>query len=237
MFPSELFNDEGFRQLDKDSQRLLMWLWVHPDLNAAGIIAIQPREWANAANGLTEDDIRAHATELRSQGWVDFDDGQLWIRPFMQLDGAVRSPSTYVAAARAVKTVRSRKLRYSIWQLFKTFPRPVANMPRPEDDDPGGRKAKRANGLNASVNTAYAELERSIGGRGVRESLRMLHGIPHPIPHGMGSVGVGAEDEAEDDHPQLPRNGIRRCDCGRGYPVANGQRCGVCLGEHLRARQ
>jgi hypothetical protein len=192
MFPSELFNDDGFRQLDDGPQRLFMWLWLHPDLNAAGVIAIQAREWAAAAKNLTEERIQGYAKDLRAEDWVDYDDGQLWLRPFMLLDGAMKSPSCYISAARAVKTIRSRKLREAAWELFSTFPRPIAPMPDPEKDD-GGMKARRAIGLNDSVDTAYAELQRRIANPGVRESL----GIPHPIPPPMGSVGVGVEAEDE----------------------------------------
>jgi hypothetical protein len=196
MFPSELFNDDGFRQLDDGPQRLFMWLWLHPDLNQAGVIAIQPREWASAAKNLTPNLIESYAKDLRAEGWVDYDDGQLWLRPYMLLDGALKSPSTYISAARAVKTIRSRKLREAAWDLFSTFSRPVAPMPDPAKDDTG-MKARRAIGLNASVDIAYAELQRRIANPDVRESLVGGQGIPHPIPHGMGSVGVDAA--AEDD--------------------------------------
>jgi hypothetical protein len=196
MFPSELFNDDGFRQLDDGPQRLFMWLWLHPDLNAAGVIAIQAREWSSAAKNLTKDLIEVYAKDLRAEGWVDYDDGQLWLKPFMLLDGALKSPSCYISAARAVKTIRSRKLREAAWDLFSTFARPIAPLPDPAKDETG-MKARRAIGLNNSVDTAYAELQRRIANPDVRESLAGGQGIPHPIPHGMGSVGVDAA--AEDD--------------------------------------
>ncbi|WP_162938658.1 hypothetical protein [Mycobacterium kyogaense] len=155
------------------------------------MIAIQNREWAAATKDLSERDIEADARELRSQGWVDFDSGQLWVRPFMKLDGVMRSPSGYVSAARAVKTVRSRQLRQSVWTMFETFPKPVAPVPYDADDS---KKVKRAQGLNEAVERAFAELQQSISTPGVRESL-IPHGMGHPVPHRMGSVGVDADDD------------------------------------------
>ena len=116
MFPAELFNDDGFRSLTARAQRLFMWLWIHPDLNGAGVIAIQAREWSDAASDLTEANVKEDAMQLRAEGWVDYDGGQLWLRPFANLDGVLKSPSGYVSAARAVKTVRSQKLRLLIWE-------------------------------------------------------------------------------------------------------------------------
>ena len=46
------------------------------------------------------------------------------------------------------------------------------------DDDLDGKKARRAAGLNESVVTAYAELERSVSTPGVRESLPTPMGCP-----------------------------------------------------------
>lgn len=196
MFPSELFNDEGFRQLDDGPQRLFMWLWLHPDLNQAGVVAIQPREWASAAKNLSEAIIGDYAQVLRAQAWADYDDGQMWLRPFMSLDGALKSPSGFIAAARAVKTVRSRSLRWAIWEQFRNFSKPIAPMPD-ADQDPDGMKAKRAIGLNESVDRALLELSNTVSKPGVRESLSGAGGMPHPTPPRMGPVGggVGAGDE------------------------------------------
>jgi hypothetical protein len=202
MFPYELFNDDGFRQLDEGPQRLLMWLWLHPDLNTAGVIAIQPREWAAAAGNITEERIQDYAKVLRAEDWVDYYDGQLWIKPFMLLDGALKSPSCYISAARAVKTIRSHRLREAVWELFSTFPQPIAPMPDPAKDE-NGMRARRAIGLNDAVDTAYDELKRRLANPDVRESLAEGQGIPHPIPHPMGPVGVDADagDGVEGDPP------------------------------------
>ncbi|MBX9638499.1 MAG: hypothetical protein K2X97_01845 [Mycobacteriaceae bacterium] len=232
MFPSELFNDDGFRQLDDGPQRLFMWLWLHPDLNGAGVIAIQAKEWAKAAGNLTEERIQSYAKALRSEHWVDYDGGQLWLRPFMALDGVLRSPSGYISAARAVKTIRSRTLRLAVWNVFRMFPRPIAPMPDAEDDK-DGRKAKRAVGLNESVDRAWAELGHSVSNPGVRESLPTPPGMPHPIPPPMGSVGVDhdAEDGVEGRNPQLngqPPEAIGLCANGCGDRAGHGSRGAYC---------
>ncbi|WP_415623730.1 hypothetical protein, partial [Mycobacterium colombiense] len=170
LFPAELHGDDGFRDLESGPQRLLMWLWVHPDLNTAGVIAVQLDEWASAVKGETTADIDCYIKVLQAEGWVDCEDGQLWLRPFMKYDGALKSPTTYVNAARAVKTVRSRRLRTQIWDMFRTFPMPLAPIP---DDE---KKARQAEIRNESVEKAWAELEQRMARSGVRESL--------PVPEG-----------------------------------------------------
>lgn len=165
LFPAELHGDDGFRELESGPQRLLMWLWVHPDLNTAGVIAVQLGEWASAVKGETTADIDCYIKVLQAEGWVDYEDGQLWLRPFMKYDGALKSHTTYVNAARAVKTVRSRRLRTQIWDMFRTFPLPL--VPIPDDE----KKARQAEARNDSVQKAWAELEQRMSRSGVRESL------------------------------------------------------------------
>ncbi|BCI83586.1 hypothetical protein ACJH6J_27210 [Mycobacterium sp. SMC-18] len=249
MFPAELFNDERFRRLDDGPQRLLMWLWVHPDLNGAGVIAIQPREWASAAANLTADLIEDYAKQLRVEGWVDYDDGQLWIKPFMLLDGVLKSPSGYISAARAVKTIRSRRLRNAVWQLFEAFGKPTAPMPEQKKDESEGdyaKRVKRAAGLNASVETAWAETQRSISNPGVLESLSGAVGMHLPMGHRMelqmrppmGRVDVEADDDVGVDQQEPRQNGESKADvaangfglCSQGCdsPAGHGSRNHLC---------
>ncbi len=221
MFPAELFQDDGFRELEEGPQRLFMWLWVHPDLNTAGIIAVQPHEWASAAAGLTPDVIDCYIKVLQSEDWIDYEDGQLWLRPFMKLDRALKSPSTYVNAARAVKTVRSRRLRAEIWAQFRTFPLPTAHVP---DTDDG--KARRALTMNEAVEKARTELEQRMTRTGVRESLPAPEGDhphPHPQPHHQHDPSYPPSD-APSDTPS--REGPKRpCTYGCDAPAVPGKAC------------
>jgi hypothetical protein len=226
MFPHELFNDPGFRDLAEGPQRLFMWLWIHPDLNGAGVIAIQAKEWAAACRGVTEEAITRYAKSLRYEGWVDYDDGQLWLRPYMKFDGALKSQTVYVGVTRAIKTVRSRRLRETIWQLFRTFPKPISPIPA-YAEDPEGTKTKKIAALNASVEKGYAELEQHMTMPGVRESL-----LPIPPPDGIegvsrGSVGVGVDGGSEHttDDGELMLCSVAGCS---GVAGADG-RCADCV--------
>lgn len=185
LFPSELFHDEDFRSVPAREQRLLMWLWVHPDLSCAGIIAIQQREWAAAAGDLAEQDIQTDAATLRRAGWVDYDGGQLWVRPFMRLDNALRSPTSYIAAARSIKTVKSRQLREAAYQVFAAEPMPV----KPLDGLDGDKAVKRA-ALNAAVERAAEELAQRITAPSVLAALAPSEG-----------ASAGGSDGASKDHP------------------------------------
>lgn len=67
MWPTELTDAEGFTSLTAFTQRLFQYLWLHPDLNAAGFIAYQPAVWANAAPDLTVDSINVSVDEVVQQ--------------------------------------------------------------------------------------------------------------------------------------------------------------------------
>ncbi|WP_152665380.1 hypothetical protein [Mycobacterium sp. UM_Kg1] len=186
-----LFNDSEFRALPARAQRLLIWLWLHPDLTMAGTISIQRTEWANAADGLSEDDVKEDAAVLRRAGWVDYDEGQLWLRPFMQLDGALKGgPQRYISAARAVMTIRSRRLRQAVAAMFTGLPVPVREVP------PDAEKAAKVMAMNTAVERAVMELTASVAAVGVLASLESpdtpsdtashAPSIPHRIPTVVG---------------------------------------------------
>ncbi|MFL0243411.1 MULTISPECIES: hypothetical protein [Mycobacteriaceae] len=183
VFPGKLFNDEGFRALSSGPQRLLMWLWVHPDLSMAGTIGIHFSEWASATGDLDELTIVADLHTLKEAGWIDHDQGQLWIRPFLDLDGAARGgPQKYASVARALTGLRSQRLRQSAYQQFRKYPPPLRDIP--SDDDKAAANAAK---WNTSVSRALAEFEASMLTRGVLEDISdtpsdISYAIPHPIP-------------------------------------------------------
>lgn len=202
LFPSELFHDEDFRAVAARAQRLLMWLWVHPDLTGAGIIAIQPGEWASAASDLTEQDVRDDAAALRRAGWVDYDAGQLWVRPFMRLDGALKSPTSYIAAARSIKTVKSRRLREAAYRVFAAEPMPIKPV-----DGLDGDKASRRAALNAAIERAAVELAQRVTAPSVLSALTPSEGLSDggsdggSKDHRMGRVDVDVAVDDGDEHP------------------------------------
>ncbi|MGV0066973.1 hypothetical protein ACRU44_04485 [Mycobacterium colombiense] len=232
MFPAELHDDDGFRELEEGPQRLFMWLWIHPDLNTAGVIAVQLDEWASAAKGLTPDLIDCYIKVLQAEDWIDYEDGQLWLRPFMKYDGALKSHTTYVNAARAVKTVRSRRLRTQIWDMFRTFPLPL--VPIPDDE----KKARQAESRNESVQKAWAELEQRMARSGVRESLPAPEG--DHLHHHLQLQHQHAPSDPPSDTPSHPPSGPssngsrtvpeRLCTYGCDAPAVPGKQCcGACV--------
>ena len=157
----------------------------------------------------------------------------------MHLDGALRSPSGYISAARAVKTIRSRRLRHAVWEMFETSEKPVAPMPDLQAHN-YEEKAKRAAGLNESVEMALAELRDSVVNPGVRESLPgvrgMAHPMPPPIPPPMGPVGVGAGDEAGGGNPTASLNGNSCSRCHK-HPAMQRGLCAACLGRDMAVQR
>ena len=199
VFPAKLFNDSGFRALHAGPQRLLMWLWIHPDLSMAGTIGIHGYEWAQATGDLDEAAIAADLKALQQSGWIDYEQRQLWIRPFLELDGAAKGgPQKYASVARAITGLRSQRLRRAAYQQFTKYSAPIRDVPT--DDDKAAAAAAK---WNASVERALAELDASMTTRGVLEDIsdtpsdgvsdtawdgvsdgvsHAPQGIPHPIP-------------------------------------------------------
>jgi hypothetical protein len=132
-WPTWLWFDPEFGKLTAPAQRLFVFLWMHPDLNSAGFIALQPEVWSRTAYELTPEDVDASVDELLARNWVVVDDetGELWVRPFVRLD-AIRKPYIWIAATRAVQTCRSHALRLPDTRCRHNGHREPIPVPPPE---------------------------------------------------------------------------------------------------------
>ena len=119
MWPTELSGEPNFIDLTALAQWLFKLLWLHPDLDSGGFIALQVEVWARASSHLTPDEVEGALDELIARGWVSVDDdtGELWVRPFIELDTS-RKPNMFVSAMRAVQTRRSRTVRHEAWVVI-----------------------------------------------------------------------------------------------------------------------
>ena len=220
MWPTELSDHKSFTQLSALAQRLFQYLWLHADLNAGGFIAYQPAVWANQAPDLTVDSVNASVDEMtrRKVAAVDPSTGELLVRGFIQYDSS-KKPNVYVDAMRAVQAARSPRLRQIAWEDIQRIGLPPID--RRKDTD----KALAAyDKLEREREKAYQELKVRIGGT-VREPSSNRSGTVREPPSEYEPVSESEYGAAGD--------GSRACPCGRGYPVMDGKRCGVCLGEGI----
>jgi hypothetical protein len=229
MWPTELSNTERFKQMTALTQRLFLYLWLHPDLNSGGFIAHQPEVWANAAPDLEVDSINASVDEMTRQGvaGVDRSTGELLVRGFIQYDSS-KKPNVYVNAMRAVQTARSPRLRQVGWDDVRRIHPPP--LERREFDDPE-KQAKAELGhqkIKRERDAAYEELRAHVEGT-----------VWEPSENGSGTVreptsvsGPGVASES--GHPQQHANNSRSdcTGCGRypdaGHPGLPGL-CAVCI--------
>jgi len=129
LFPTELLGDEHFRKLGPGEQLLFMKLWVSPNLNGAGIDALQLGKWGR---GFTPHASEAEMREVLAgleahNNWVlaDYDTEEILVVPFIRLDSC-KQPQMYQNACRSVQTVQSAYLRDKAFeQVLIVHPPPV----------------------------------------------------------------------------------------------------------------
>jgi len=171
MWPTELSGEPNFIDLTALAQWLFKLLWLHPDLDSGGFIALQVEVWARASSHLTPDEVEGALDELIARGWVSVDDdtGELWVRPFIELDTS-RKPNMFVSAMRAVQTRRSRTVRHADEKAWKIH----QNLIQQRDDAYEQLRAKMSKEPFPNHSRTFPE--------------------PFPNPSGVGEpVGVGEE--------------------------------------------
>jgi hypothetical protein len=136
MWPTELSNDPRFLALTQPAQWLLRNLWLHPDLNAGGFVAIQVEVWAKSAYDLTPEEVEASMDELLARNVIAVDDntGELFVKWFIEYDSS-RKPNIYINAMRAIQTARSPALRRTgLTEIERLHPPPLKRKPNTADE-------------------------------------------------------------------------------------------------------
>jgi hypothetical protein len=219
MWPTELTDDPGFVELTPLAQWLFRLLWLHPDLDSGGFIALQVEVWAKASAYLTPQEVEGMLDELIARGLVSVDDGtgELWVRPFVYWD-ASRKPNIFVAAMRATQTRRSKALRAEAWVEIDRLYR--QNTLKPPDDDTDEKAWKFHRSQVKARDDAYEELKARVE----RERFPNRSGTVREPPSVGVPVGVGVS-------PARARASV--CEkCGR-HPAVKGGLCGACRGREL----
>lgn len=216
MWPSELTFDPAFVNLTPLSQWLFKFLWLHPDLDSGGYLPLQVEIWAKASAYLTPQEVEGALDELIAQDWVSVDDqtGELWVKPFIDLDSS-KKPNIFIAAMRCAETRRSTTLRREAWQVINSIYQQHPIKPPGDDADEKAWKAHRT-AVDAR-DDAYEQLR----SRMVREGFGRGSGTVVEPP----SVSV----------PVLENSYTPTQLCNNGCPHPPVQRglCAACLGREL----
>ena len=102
-----------FRDLTEGAQRLYWLMYSHPQLSAAGVLPLQPRQWARFASDTTPKKIERYLASLveTRKVLVDDDTDEALVRAFIRTDGGTTSPNGRTAITRAIDSIESKTLR------------------------------------------------------------------------------------------------------------------------------
>jgi hypothetical protein len=104
-----------FYALGPDAQWLYWVLVGHPKLTPAGVAALQPRQWAKRAKGMTVKRVTAAYDELvrRSYLLADDDTEEVLIRTFIRWDKGYRTPNIRKSIEVSIERIESDRLRHT----------------------------------------------------------------------------------------------------------------------------
>lgn len=110
---SSIWDDDDFRALQVDPQRMYMFLVSQPDLEQSGVIPLRERRWARSAAGLTPSDVTASLKVLETSNFVviDEDTEELLVRSLIRRDNVWKQPNVFKAAAEQIFSVSSHKIK------------------------------------------------------------------------------------------------------------------------------
>jgi hypothetical protein len=113
---ASIWDDDDFRDLSPEEQRMYMFLLSQPNLNHAGLLPLTLRRWARTAAGLTGADIEEHLTALARARFVvlDEDTEEVLVRSFVRNDGVWKQPRVMGAMVAGALEISSRRLRAAL---------------------------------------------------------------------------------------------------------------------------
>ena len=113
---TDIWNNEEFRALSCNAQRLYWLLYSQPTISLCGVLALTAGRWCRMAQDDSREDVDAGLTELEAARFViiDYQTEEVFVRSFMRNDGVWNSPKTQSAARDRVSAVMSSPLRRAI---------------------------------------------------------------------------------------------------------------------------
>jgi hypothetical protein len=110
-FTTDIWRDQKFRALDRDSQWAYFMLGTQPDISAAGMLPLTIRRWSKYASDGASDALSDALFRLAEKRFlvIDEDTEELLVRSFAKWDGGInndkRRPVVLEAAAAVVSPV------------------------------------------------------------------------------------------------------------------------------------
>lgn len=147
----DIWADPDFTGLPMMAQYVYLFLVSQPNLNAAGILPLQPRRWAFIAGHMKAADFENELTILNDRKYVlaDYESEELLVRTFIRNDGLWRIPNTLHAVLRDAECVASPVLRLALAEELARLP----------VDDLDG---KRAMSMKAQLSRVTATLSATV---------------------------------------------------------------------------
>ncbi|MFE7462354.1 hypothetical protein ACWFMI_24790 [Nocardiopsis terrae] len=123
-FYTKIWSDKDFIALTEQLQRGFMMLVSQGNLNAAGIIALQPRRWARFAADSTPESVTAVVAELEARRFVyaDWDTEELLIRSYMRNDELWKQPNVIKGSFDDIEATLSDRLKAVIRTELQRIP-------------------------------------------------------------------------------------------------------------------
>jgi hypothetical protein len=155
MFPAALWPVLVERQVKPASRWLFACLYLHPETDAAGLFAWQPRQLATLT-GMEPGQVDDAADHLQEKQLllVDRPMERAWLVPFIEYDTSAK-PNMYVAAMRSIRVCTSPCLKAAAWAEVKRLHPPPLNLKSSTPEDTRQR-------LVAEREAEYEKLEASV---------------------------------------------------------------------------
>lgn len=108
-----IWTDDDFKTLSSQAQRLYIYLFGHPRLDAAGTLPWQPNIAARSASDITMHDVEQALHELRLKHFIVLDDdtGVLAIRSHVRNDQILANSKNTAAFVQAWEVLDSELLK------------------------------------------------------------------------------------------------------------------------------
>lgn len=134
---TSIWDDEAFRALEPEPQRMYMFLLSQKDLNYCGVIALRERRWARNAKGLTVDQVMDDLAALArpqqtgsplAEGFqkpfvvIDEETGELLVRSLVRNDRIWMQPNLIKAAREAANLIQSPLIKHELLEELRRLP-------------------------------------------------------------------------------------------------------------------
>ena len=106
---TSVWDDDDFRALTSDAQRVYLMLVTQPEITSVGTVALTIRRWSNCASDTDTDSLSIALTELSDRLFivVDWDREEVLVRTFVRWDGGYTNPKRLSAIRSAAEAVCS----------------------------------------------------------------------------------------------------------------------------------